>query len=1537
MKLKILSHNETQLREFVQQLPDTCRHMRDGNGQSLVHNSARMGDAGLPILRLLVEKWGRQCLKDKRDDGDTPVHLIFAEHSKKSLQFVKDTLGREFWQMRGGNGETVAHRSVTFDKQQTFEWLLENADAGFLTVTDDDGNMPVHLYAENAPNAALMPLIKEKLGSQYSQMTGSDGRTVAHFAAENQRSDAILQWIVHDLEASGLVTQSLTHKDVTDITPLHLAAQFQSVHSMEIMKEKLGFQFAHLKSVTNETPLHFAARNCKDDSVFRWMVESLENAENALLLMQNSQNETPVHLCAQFQTEDTMEFVWNRLGDKCLTVKGQWNMQAVHYAAMDPRMHSYFIQADNSTLKWIVSKAGVSCLKVKDDLNRTAVHLCAEFQDEDSLEFIRQKLGPEYLQMKGQFNRTAAHIAACNEIVEFLCFYSALKWIVQNEDEKCLTVKDDFGNTPVHYAAQRLDDSDMQFISGKLNSDVLKMKNQNGRLPVHEAALHGNDKSLSWFIENADSVTLTEKDSRNFTPLHFTAQFCSSHAFHMMCEKLGIKVGEQVVSGASNETKMSESDKSDAVRLLSDKTNDGSCCLHLLCYNRRLRFRVFQSVLQTLEMSVTDAVKLMDERNRSPLFYACLGKNFEFLKEFLKEFESVISRDEFKDVQDADGNSLLHAMFQMLQDSRVSWDASHIAKAISFTSCLKHFASAGFDLTVENSNQQTCLQAADIEIEVLNKILLRIGGQFSPAQIQQMVTNSEGVHAVHIFCSRYNMNDQMLHALSRMCRVSDERLIQLKVTAGANKGATCLHFACEAGRKDSIRFLMKRGLKLSAETDAGESCVDFGIKKGKLEDILTVAKEKEVKFEDLLRLIDPAKRAVRLPDRKTARSLLDSFVDRKLRSTAEAESKMRNMRSDDREGQSKEAEPTMRITQNDDNKGESAEMQLLLRAVELDSSEMLRSLFVIGFWQDTHSTDKEPHKADLSRILNQERRNIGDENFDKKFPNLASRDGKIPESSVIDVSLSQEKTEILLDICVTSQFDLIPTCLTLLIRLDEKIRSQQEKFVGKHEQLSSLQSSVFCVLMNSLDSLFTNGDENQQMLLFRYLTADFNDGPRFSNPRLSDSSHDKQGDNEVSVLDLMETVDNKEVFATDCMSKFVDSLWSRPVQISFRKRMDNLKVRKEREPQKSDRENSEPQKSEPKSHELCDIFALSNKTKFAVHFLSFFTFLIFFAWFVTDFVRSLDNLAFLVLMFLYAASFTAQEVNELVNRRQSTFIFRKKTWKLPRYFTEVFNFFDIAALVLMWIGLIWMLMLQLSSSSPDTVHGCQMVLTASFLLWGIRSIEMMSFFKFFGPLVSMLKGLVLRNLLSFLVLLLVIFYSFGVFFFNLLHPAASSVTNSSVLSSESRDFWQILQEIWTFPLLLAFGLFETGDLQSCNRTGASVSWLDCVDDTGLTAFNVMLVFVFLLLVNMVMWNLLIALFSQTVVEKQSRAVISWRKRRYEMLKEVQLMSILPAPLSVLEYLCKFIIFILKRLLNLVCCRKKSPQVSFALKFTVLLS
>uniref|UniRef100_A0A1I8J4D8 ANK_REP_REGION domain-containing protein n=1 Tax=Macrostomum lignano TaxID=282301 RepID=A0A1I8J4D8_9PLAT len=701
-------------------------------------------------------------------------------------------------------------------------------------------------------------------------------------------------------------------------------------------------------------------------------------------------------------------------------------------------------------------------------------------------------------------------------------------------------------------------------------------------------------------------------------------------------------------------------------------------------------------------------------------------------------------------------------------------------------------------------------------------------------------------------------------------------LIHVRVTTGPFKEAKCLHFACECGNKENIKYLLRHGAKLEAETAAGQTCVDFACNKETLEvlveladDIKELPKEKSFTIRELLKLVDVAKRALKLPDKQSARNYLTQFNDFSLKASIE-DDRSPALRKSQEDGDKRNERKQGRENGIMPNSEESPEVRMLLRAFELDSAEMLRGLISLGFAID--EIDDQFHKHIVSQIRKQQP--------GSKSPIIATllqffpeQDKNLKALELMEYAVLLEKPKLLNDLMLLPQFDIISQTLRLLIYLKPKVRS------SKSETMQKVQLRALNVVVNILDHLYANGDEDERKNLFDYLTGSFcvsdkqaDAGPRFLPPIESVSRPAKKPSNEVdkefvSVMHLVKTLDCDDLFATDCISNLVDQHWKKPPPL--------------------------PWSSFP---HCCTGKRPANTTvwqRYIIHVVAFLLFLLYFAWYVTDFSRIQQSPAPDIILLSYALSFTLQEINDFLNnvsRKEVTIFGRHR--RVPGYFTDLFNYFDMTGLLLMWAGLVLKLLGELSDSS--LLRSSQVVLSASFLILGFRSVSLLSYFKVTGPKINMLKSLLFQDLLPFILILLVLVYSFGVFFFNLLFPAFS----------DSKDA-QALTKVFTVPVSLAFGIFENAQFESCSSSNLATGE-SCADEAGNKAYNGILVFVYLLLVNIVMWNLLIALFSRTVTELASRAEVLWRKNLFELLREFAEVSPVPPPLSFLHYAWKLL-------------------------------
>ncbi|PAA80928.1 hypothetical protein BOX15_Mlig011736g1 [Macrostomum lignano] len=294
----------------------------------------------------------------------------------------------------------------------------------------------------------------------------------------------------------------LTLGNDRDETPVHLAAQHQDESWMKLVKEKGGRGCLRI-----ETVAHFAAMNRKSNSCLKRLVKELGSD---CLTVPDKVGDTAVHLAAQHQGIESLEWIKRQIGTDCFRLNGGfWKRTAFHFAAR---------KSDNSNLKWLVKELGSDCLTVPDKCGNTAVHLAAEHQGIESLEWIKRQIGTDCFRLKGDDDRTAFHFAAKKSD------NSNLKWLVKELGSDCLTVPDKYGNTAVHLAAEHQGIESLEWIKRQIGADCFRLKRWLDKTAFHIAARKSDNSNLKWLVKELGSDCLTVPDSRGDTAVHLAAQ-----------------------------------------------------------------------------------------------------------------------------------------------------------------------------------------------------------------------------------------------------------------------------------------------------------------------------------------------------------------------------------------------------------------------------------------------------------------------------------------------------------------------------------------------------------------------------------------------------------------------------------------------------------------------------------------------------------------------------------------------------------------------------------------------------------------------------------------------------------------------------------------------------------------------------------------------------------------------------------------------------------------------------------------------------
>ncbi|PAA73040.1 hypothetical protein BOX15_Mlig034326g1 [Macrostomum lignano] len=777
-----------------------------------------------------------------------------------------------------------------------------------------------------------------------------------------------------------------------------------------------------------------------------------------------------------------------------------------------------------------------------------------------------------------------------------------------------------------------------------------------------------------------------------------------------------------------------------------------------------------------------------DNRNRNMLFYACMNWNFSVFEFHSNEADITV----FTEV-DADGNSLLHALFMNPNND--------IENSLpNFFKFLKFFADKTADgIRQENNLGKNFLHCSQINEEILIKILTDANEHQMEEKLKQVFLSKEGVHLVHEFACRYNLV-KLMRPLSEIAGVKKAELRSKKVERGPYKGATCLHFACRAGHKANIAYLLKKSLSIDARDDDGRTCVDYARSADQLEKLAEVTGKSELEF---LRLLDPTRAALKVPDRAAAMQYISQIVDQPvIDEVGRGQSQVINETQTDQPKHSTDAssKPSTEVS--------------VFKAVWKDgSTRALRSALKL----DPLNLDTE---AKFIRY------------WVKKHPKDECIDENIEEIRIVNLALRHGKLNLLPDLILTRQFELIPSCILLIIQLKQKKVNTKVCC----DQLKRLKSKVISIAVNTVDELYTNANgREERQLLFDYIKGEIG-GPKFS---IADE--ESQQAQQHTILELVEIAECEDLYAADCIYKLAKKEW--------------------------------------KKSKICG----SPRAHFVFSLAIYILFMLYFAWFITDFRRTFDSSASDAILTAFALLFFVLELIELFSLPPNKICCCRSRWtKCSMYWRNVYNVFDFIALVLLWLGIVWKWII-FGKSEYVTAYACQSVLSTSFLFFGFRSVAFLSSWQRTGAVIVILKNLIVKDLGPFLAIIALVFLSFGVFFFNLLFPSITAET------SETRDtfyWWRVMLQIFTMPFDLLFTNYDRLEFET--PTSGSPQKVGSVTNAiGLSWFRNLMMFVFLLLVNIVMVNLLIALFSIRVSTLHSKATGIWRQGNFELLRAYQ--------------------------------------------------
>ncbi|CAF1117491.1 unnamed protein product [Rotaria sordida] len=234
------------------------------------------------------------------------------------------------------------------------------------------------------------------------------------------------------------------------------------------------------------------------------------------------------------------------------------------------------------------------------------------------------------------------------------------------------------------------------------------------------------------------------------------------------------------------------------------------------------------------------------------------------------------------------------------------------------------------------------------------------------------------------------------------------------------------------------------------------------------------------------------------------------------------------------------------------------------------------------------------------------------------------------------------------------------------------------------------------------------------------------------------------------------------------------------------------------------------------------------------------------------------------------------------------------------YLSEIWNVIDMIATILYLIGFITRFIVLESSFVVSKIFLC-----LDLILWYVRTLELFAAFEKVGPKLIMIFN-TMKDFLFFVCFILIFFLGYSISSWSLIttdnqvswnYNSDGSLFNGSV-SGDGSDLWtwQLLRDVTNFGVWKIFG---------------QVDPIDGTDAYSVVAF--ILTILFVAISNVLLLNVLIALFNVTIQNVQMQSHRIWRYQRFLLVYEYNNKPPLPPPFNTIYYLYRIIRYIIEKI------------------------
>ncbi|KAK3094835.1 hypothetical protein FSP39_006870 [Pinctada imbricata] len=306
-------------------------------------------------------------------------------------------------------------------------------------------------------------------------------------------------------------------------------------------------------------------------------------------------------------------------------------------------------------------------------------------------------------------------------------------------------------------------------------------------------------------------------------------------------------------------------------------------------------------------------------------------------------------------------------------------------------------------------------------------------------------------------------------------------------------------------------------------------------------------------------------------------------------------------------------------------------------------------------------------------------------------------------------------------------------------------------------------------------------------------------------------------------------------------------------------------------------------------------------TKFAHHALAYVVFVILFTYFILVDFRRGETTTVEAVCIGWILSFMIDELYTLLTFPSPTFKGKMRDWY---GLLKILSSFNFALAVFAFVVHV--------SGGRKYSEEAKVIYCVNGILFYVRCLSLYTTNSSLGPKLVMIKKMI-DELRMFLLVLVVFLLAYG-------------VAAQALMFTEREPSWQILKDVIYYPYWQLYGeLFfeeiETQGDEACNATAMALQGFDCRTFHWLVPI---LLAGYLIIGNVLLFNLLIAIFNHVFTTVEENSIEIWKFQMYFLVMEFDNKTTLVPPLSLISHFYLMIKWIFRK----TCCRKKVKGVQF---------